>query len=189
MSHLLLPILITLLIILIFLNIPQIDPADTIPFSSVRQHLKTGDVLVLSNWHGSSAIIRAIDRSPASHTAIIVRTDEQIYACDLDFHTWFDHDVKVTPIDEFLKNHWPLCGIVPCRHELPLRLQDIERIKCKFDLTFRARPLPGRILCTQFVHRLHSRFGLLPWNGATESETTPATYYSDPRIVLVDSRR
>lgn len=169
---------------------PVVDETKLIPFSQYRNRVRTGDIIVLHNGGFIGSVIRIYDQSPASHTGVLIVENDDIYICEIDLYSLFSHDLRASNFDEFMKrqkNNY--IGIVPTKKEIPLRLRDIEKIKCKFDITLGFYPLPDRIYCTTLVHRLLSRYGVLPWNGACEHKTTPHTYHNDPSIVFLDYGR
>lgn len=169
---------------------PVIDIERTIPFSEYRDKLQTGDIIVLHNGGFVSSLIRTYEQSPATHTGVILVEDGEIYICEIDYHTYFSYDIHLSKLDTFMKvQRSPYIGIVPAKKKIPLTLDDIKKIRCKFDLSMGFFPLPGRIHCTTLVHRLMSRHNILPWNGACEHKTTPKTYHTDPSIIFADYTR
>ena len=169
---------------------PTIDPENTKPFSQYRNRVITGDIIVAHNSGFISTLIRIYAQSPATHSGVVIVEDGDIYICEIDYYSYFADDIHISKIETFMeKQRSRYIGIIPAPKHVPLRLHDIEKIKCKFDLSMGFFTLPGRIYCTTLVHRLMSRFDILPWNGACEHKTTPKTYHSDPSIVLLDYDR
>jgi hypothetical protein len=166
---------------------PRIDPEDTIPFSSYRHKIRTGDIIVVHNSGFISSLIRIYDQSPATHSGILIVEDDDIYVCEIDFHSYFSHDIHISNIDEFMtKQRSQYIGVIPMHTSIPLTRHKLAKIKCKFDLTLGFFSLPGRIYCTTLVHRVLSQYNILPWDGSCEHKTTPKTYHKDPSIVFLD---
>lgn len=134
-------------------------------------------------------MIRIYEQTPATHSGIVIVEDGEIYICEIDFHSYFSYDVKVSTMTKFMKKQWQYIGIIPVRKEIPLKLKDIDSIKCKFDVTMGFFPLRERIYCSTLVYRLLLRYGVYPWNGAEEHKVTPKTYHTDPSMILLDYAR
>lgn len=173
-------------LVLIYYSIPAVDPSRCIPFEEYRDKIRTGDIIVLHNGGLVSTLIKLYEQSPATHTGIAIVENGELYICELDYHSYFSYDVHVSKFDEFMQKQWPIIGIIPVKKELPLTVEEAKQIPCKFDLTFGVVPLPGRIYCSTLVHRLHRKYGLLPWNGACEHKTTPRIYHHDPSIIMLE---
>lgn len=190
--------IIIILLILIWNHVPAVNkPIE--PYSSHKDNLKTGDIVVVIGYGFVSGAIRLFDRSPATHVGFIIKENNHTYVCDLDWGTWFGHDVHIEPIQSFIDRHTSVIGIIPVDTAVDsqiapvdspvnITLKQMRAVKCKFDMSLTISPMPGRIVCTAFVHRFLKKYGnILPHDKSCESCVTPKTYYMDPNIIMMDT--
>ena len=166
------------IILLLLLYIYYHRPIPRGPIREYKDDLKTGDALIIMDYGFAAAGIRFYDGSPATHIAFVVVEDGRKYACELDWKTWFGYDVRIKPLDEFLDRHRPYIGVLRAKKELPITLDFVKSLKCKFDLTLSWARLPGRLTCVEFTHAVLNLFGAAPFTATPNTRLTPAQYYN-----------
>ena len=167
-------------------DLPMMFWRDVQPMSRSGWTPRTGDVLVLHNSGITSRMIRFYEHTPASHVAMIVVEDGVVWVCDLDLRNTWGYDAHVERFDKFMTYNHNIIGVIPVVSELPVKLSQIRAMQCKFDVTLSFVPLPERVVCSTFVHRIQRRYGVHAWTRGGERECTPAVYHSDPGIMFLD---
>ena len=131
-------------------------------------------------------MIRAYERTPATHTAMVVTDTSGIYALELDLHTLWGSDVRVVPIDEFLEKQGDVMGAIPYKGpDISLDLATARNMRSHFDLSLSILPnwvRGDRQVCSEFIYDVALRYGIRPWNDLPKSLITPHNYHIDPSI-------
>jgi len=190
-------ILLIIAIIYVFYNIkvtPEFD-RPVVPFSSVRDKFKTGDVLMI---HGSSWVKETVMRNylgcSCSHVGLIVKkpskgygTPDELYVLELGpYGPVFSRnsDVKFRPMDQILKESaHGVFGWLPCEKEIDLTDKDIKHYKkylYNYFIPTMFSPYKKYKVCSSFVAKIHEDKGI----GQNTHVKSPCDYYNHPKTIL-----
>lgn len=190
--------IVVIIIIYVLFNVkicPTIDKP-VVPFTLVKDKLKTGDVLSI---HGCSLLKATVMRNylgcKATHVGMIVRKPssmkglpDELYVLELGPYGKFPNrnsDVRFRSLEQVMKESChDVFGLTPIDEELHLSDEDIkEYFKYKFNYfipTMFSKYKEYKV-CSSFVAKVHEDNGIV---NEDSHEMSPCDYYNSEKTIF-----
>lgn len=173
---------------------PEVD-RPTVPFSTIKDKFKTGDVLCTIGCNLlKGTVMRNYLGCNATHVAMIVRkpskghgTPDQLYILELGPYGSFPFrksDVRFRPLDQVLKESCnSVFGWYPIKKEIELTKEDIKHYR-KYRFNYFVPTMFSTYkkykICSSFVAKIHEDKGL----GKNSHIISPCDFYDSERTIL-----
>ena len=199
--NLIIIIVIIIVVILVLINIKVCRKIDkpTVPLTTLKPKLKTGDVLVT---HGCSLLKSAVMNKylgcPATHVGMIVRKPpiidglpDRLYVLELgpyNNNPFRKSDVRLRSFEKVIQESTNnIFGLLPAEKEIDLSDEEIDQYgeyKFNYWVPTMFAPYKKHKVCSSFVAKIHEDKGLRNHLDDDHYLVSPCDYYNSDKMIF-----